>query len=76
MEREMGKIPIEGAIGDELRNGGLSLCTAESCTGGLLSHRITNVSGSSDYYKGGVVAYSNEVKQKILHIGERTNAKR
>ena len=73
VEREgEGKIPIEGVIGDELRKGGLSLGTAESCTGGLLSHRITNVSGSSDYYKGGIVAYSNEVKQKILHVAEKT----
>ncbi len=66
------KIPIEKAIGDELRKGGLSLGTAESCTGGLLSHRITNVSGSSDYYTGGIVAYSNEVKRKILHVAEKT----
>ncbi len=59
---------IEEEIGDELRKRGLSISTAESCTGGLVSHRITNVSGSSDYYKGGVIAYANEVKEKILGV--------
>jgi PncC family amidohydrolase len=63
---------IEKEIGDELRKRGLSVSTAESCTGGLVSHRITNVSGSSDYYKGGVIAYANEVKEKILHVAEKT----
>jgi PncC family amidohydrolase len=60
---------IEEEIGDMLRKRGLSLATAESCTGGLVSHRITNVPGSSDYYKGGVIAYANEVKEKILQVG-------
>ena len=59
---------IEEEIGDELRERELSISTAESCTGGLVSHRITNVSGSSDYYKGGVIAYANEVKEEILHV--------
>lgn len=63
---------IEEEIGDTLRKEGVSISTAESCTGGLLSHRITNVSGSSGYYKGGVVAYYNEVKEKILHVAEKT----
>lgn len=58
----------EEEIGNALRESGLSIATAESCTGGLISHRITNVSGSSDYYKGGVIAYSNEVKEKVLHV--------
>jgi PncC family amidohydrolase len=59
---------IEEEIGDMLRKGGLSVSTAESCTGGLVSHRITNVSGSSGYYKGGVIAYVNEVKEELLHV--------
>ena len=63
---------IEEEIRDTLRKEGLSISTAESCTGGLLSHRITNVSGSSDYYKGGVVAYYNVVKEKILHVAKKT----
>ncbi len=63
---------IEEEIGDELRKRGLSLSTAESCTGGLVSHRITNVSGSSEYYKGGVIAYANEVKERNLHVAGET----
>lgn len=59
---------IEEEVGDALRKRGLTLATAESCTGGLVGHRITNVSGSSDYYKGGVIAYANEVKEKHLHV--------
>ncbi|MGB3460169.1 MAG: CinA family protein [Halobacteriota archaeon] len=59
---------IEEEIGDMLRKRELSLATAESCTGGLVSHRITNISGSSDYYKGGVIAYTNEVKAQILLV--------
>ena len=59
---------IEEKIGDELRRRGLCVSTAESCTGGLVSHRITNVPGSSDYYKGGAIAYANEVKEEILHV--------
>ena len=58
----------EESIWDVLRERGLSISTAESCTGGLLSHLITNVPGSSDYYKGGVVAYANEVKEEVLHV--------
>ena len=62
----------EKEIGDELRRKGLTLAIAESCTGGLVAHRITNVSGSSDYYKGGVIAYVNDVKEKLLHVGKKT----
>lgn len=59
---------LEAEVGAKLRKKGISIATAESCTGGLISHRITNVSGSSDYYKGGVIAYANEVKEKLLHV--------
>jgi PncC family amidohydrolase len=59
---------IEKEVGDALRKRGLTLSTAESCTGGLVAHRITNVSGSSDYYKGGIIAYANEVKENVLHV--------
>lgn len=63
---------IEKEIGDELRRRGLTLSIAESCTGGLVGHRITNISGSSDYYKGGVIAYANEVKEMVLQVGKKT----
>lgn len=58
----------EKEVGDALRQRGLTLATAESCTGGLVGHLITNVPGSSDYYKGGVTAYVNEVKEELLHV--------
>ncbi len=55
-------------IGSALRSSGRTLATAESCTGGLVGDWITNVSGSSEYYKGGVVAYANEVKEGVLQV--------
>ncbi len=63
---------LEEKLGRLLKERGLSLATAESCTGGLLSHRITNVPGSSNYFVGGVVAYSNEVKEKLLGVSAET----
>jgi nicotinamide-nucleotide amidase len=53
---------LEERIGHELRERGLTLATMESCTGGLLAHTITQVPGSSDYFRGGTVVYSNDVK--------------
>ncbi len=63
---------LEEAVGNLFRNKGMTLSTAESCTGGLLSARITDVAGSSDYYKGGVCAYSNEIKSDFLCVKEKT----
>ena len=63
---------LEEEVGRLLRQQGLTLGVVESATGGLLSHRITNVSGSSDYYKGSVTAYSNEVKIKVVGVKEDT----
>ena len=61
---------LESALGRLLRQANLSLATAESCTGGLVSHLITQVPGSSDYYRGGAVAYSAEAKSRILGVPE------
>jgi nicotinamide-nucleotide amidase len=63
---------IEQRVGVLLRERGLMLATAESCTGGLLADRLTNVSGSSDYYLGGVVAYSNRLKETLLGVQPET----
>jgi nicotinamide-nucleotide amidase len=60
--------PLEVAIGELLINAEATLGTAESCTGGYLSHMITSVSGSSAYYQGSVISYSNEVKIKELSV--------
>lgn len=54
----------------ELRNRGLTLATAESCTGGMLGAKITAIPGSSDVYVGGVVSYSNEIKKNVLRVPE------
>ncbi len=55
-----------------LRNQHLTLGTAESCSGGLIAHMLTNVSGVSDVYEGGVVTYSNALKSKLLGVSETT----
>lgn len=59
---------IEEYLGDLLRKEQLTLATAESCTGGLIGHLLTNVPGSSDYYLGGAQVYSNDAKQKMLGV--------
>ena len=51
---------------------GLTVGTAESCTGGLIGHALTSVAGSSDYYRGGVISYSNELKVLLLGVPETT----
>jgi PncC family amidohydrolase len=66
------KAPLEKIVGESLRERGLTIATAESCTGGLLSHRITNIPGSSDYFLGGVVAYSYDAKEHILRVRHNT----
>ena len=63
---------LEQEVGNLLRQKGLTLGVVESATGGLISHLITNVPGSSDYYKGSVTAYSNEIKIKVVGVNEET----
>lgn len=59
---------LEIEVGGLLRARGWKLATAESCTGGLIGHRITDIPGSSDYYLGGVVAYAYEAKVALLGV--------
>lgn len=61
---------IEEIIGKRLRTRRWTLGTAESCTGGYIAHRITCVPGSSDYFVGSVVSYSNVVKHRVLGVSE------
>ncbi len=63
---------LEQVVGDGLRQRGMTLAVAESCTGGLLSKRITDVPGCSDYYLGGVCSYANEVKMNLLGVKKET----
>jgi nicotinamide-nucleotide amidase len=67
--RKMSKT-LEKAIGDHLRKRKWTLSIAESCTGGLICDRITDIPGSSGYFMGGMVTYSNESKTELLGIPE------
>ncbi|MBD2715113.1 competence/damage-inducible protein A [Microvirga sp. STR05] len=69
-----GEVKLEEAIGRLLQERGLTLGTAESCTGGLLAHRITSIPGSSAYFLGSIVAYDNRVKQQQLDVKAETLA--
>jgi len=59
---------LEEIIGILLKKQGLSLAVAESCTGGMLGEMITSISGSSDYFKGGIISYDGEIKEKLLGV--------
>ncbi|MCD4697561.1 MAG: competence/damage-inducible protein A [Bacteroidales bacterium] len=63
---------LEKVVGKLLNEKSLTLSTAESCTGGSIAQLITSVPGSSEYFKGGIVAYSNEVKQTLLGVKEQS----
>ena len=59
---------LEVLVGECLTQVGLTLALAESCTGGLIAHRVTNVPGSSNYLLGGVVSYANQAKEDLLGV--------
>ena len=65
-------VELEDAVGSLLIKNRKTIATAESCTGGLIGDRLTNISGSSLYYKGGIVAYSNSVKEKTIGVKKET----
>ena len=63
---------LEELIGRLLIEKKLTLALGESCTGGLVAHRLTNVPGSSSYVLGGIIAYSNEAKERLLGVRHET----
>ena len=63
---------LEEKVGELLKAKKLSLSTAESCTGGGIAALITSVPGSSEYFNGSIVAYSNEIKMSLLHVSAET----
>lgn len=67
-----GDTSMEAEVGKLLTARGLTVALAESCTGGLIGNRLSNVPGSSVYFKGGIIAYSNEVKQSQLGVSPET----
>lgn len=64
--------PLEVIIGELLKKRKLTVSTAESCTGGSIAERLTSIAGSSEYFKGSIVAYSNEVKKDLLYVSSET----
>jgi nicotinamide-nucleotide amidase len=79
LSREVGDVLLgldgaflEEVVGSQLRQQGKSLAVAESCSGGLICHRLTDISGSSDYFQGGVVTYSNQAKMDLLRVSSDT----
>jgi nicotinamide-nucleotide amidase len=63
---------LEIIVGNRLRKRGLKLAVAESCTGGLVGHRLTNIPGASDYYLGSITSYANEAKERLLDVRSDT----
>ena len=63
---------LEARVGERLSQDGLTLAVAESCTGGLIGHRITDVPGSSSYFLGGIIAYAYEAKERLLNVRHGT----
>lgn len=65
-------LALSAELGDLLRRHQWQCATAESCTGGLIGSRITSLAGSSDYFMGGVIAYSNAAKTALLGVSQAT----
>lgn len=63
---------LERLLGERLRKKGLTVSTAESCTGGYIAHRITTVPGASDYFEGSIVSYDNRIKEELLEVDQKT----
>lgn len=79
MKQALGEIvyaetpePLEAAIGKLLLKLNATLCTAESCTGGNIGHKIVNIAGSSQYYLGSFITYSYELKEHLLGVKNET----
>lgn len=72
MQQELFELSTQ--LGKILSSKHLTVSSAESCTGGLLGHVLTGVSGSSEYYLGGIIAYSNQVKESLLGVRPETLA--
>lgn len=68
----MELISLAQQLGQTLRDAHLTICAAESCTGGLFLSTLTDISGSSAYVLGGVVTYSNEAKEQLVHVQPET----
>jgi nicotinamide-nucleotide amidase len=67
-----GEVTMEEVVGRLLMERNIKLAVAESCTGGLIGHRLTNVPGSSNYLIGDLVTYSNQMKTELLGVSETT----
>jgi len=69
---EVGERSVEQILGEALGHRRITVCVAESCTGGLIGSRVTDVPGSSDYFRGSIAAYSNDVKMEQLEVSPST----
>ena len=65
-------LPLEAVVGNLLKEKNQTIATAESCTGGYIAHLLTSIPGSSAYFTGSVVSYSNKIKEEILHVKPET----
>jgi len=68
----MSEDPLEVQVANALRSLGWTLAVGESCTGGLIGHRLTQVPGASEYFLGGVVAYAYDAKERLLGVRHQT----